>query len=112
MIGSRFSTVLYATLRDAALRSSMLLCATLHLAHSQRSMGPVRFAAPRVSALRCSTLLYALYSLARYARACTTARLHFCQPHGGPKKQPESLGSILWGDRIYNSPFQVEMLRK
>jgi len=30
---------------------------------------------------------------------------HFCQPEGGPKKQGESLGSILFGDRIFNSPF-------
>lgn len=37
-------------------------------------------------------------------------RLHFCQPEGGPQKQPESLGSILWGDRIFNSPFEINML--
>ena len=33
--------------------------------------------------------------------------LHFCQPEGGPKAQPERLGSILFGDRIFNSPFDV-----
>ena len=32
---------------------------------------------------------------------------HFCQPEGGPKPQPERLGSILFGDRIFNSPFDV-----
>lgn len=37
-------------------------------------------------------------------------RFHFCQPAEGAKKQPESLGSILWGDRIFNSPFEVKML--
>ena len=31
----------------------------------------------------------------------------FCQPEGGPKKEPESLGSILFGDRIFNSPYDV-----
>jgi len=31
----------------------------------------------------------------------------FCQPEGGPKAQPERLGSILFGDRIFNSPFDV-----
>ncbi|KAI0355555.1 Nonaspanin [Trametes cingulata] len=36
---------------------------------------------------------------------------HFCQPEGGPKKQPESLGSILFGDRIFNSPYDIKMLR-
>jgi hypothetical protein len=42
----------------------------------------------------------------------SAARLHFCQPEGGPQKQPESLGSILWGDRIFNSPFEINMLEK
>ncbi|KZT43610.1 hypothetical protein SISSUDRAFT_1124738 [Sistotremastrum suecicum HHB10207 ss-3] len=34
----------------------------------------------------------------------------FCQPDGGPKKQPESLGSILFGDRIFDSPYQIRMM--
>lgn len=36
-------------------------------------------------------------------------RFHFCEPEGGPRKQPESLGSILFGDRIFNSPYDVSM---
>ncbi|KAI0743516.1 Nonaspanin [Daedaleopsis nitida] len=36
---------------------------------------------------------------------------HFCQPEGGPKKEPESLGSILFGDRIFNSPYDINMLQ-
>ncbi|KAJ1304635.1 hypothetical protein OPQ81_005776 [Rhizoctonia solani] len=36
---------------------------------------------------------------------------HFCQPKDGPKKQPESLGSILFGDRIFNSPIEFTMLK-
>ncbi|KDQ21805.1 hypothetical protein BOTBODRAFT_99067 [Botryobasidium botryosum FD-172 SS1] len=35
---------------------------------------------------------------------------HFCTPEEGVKKQPESLGSILFGDRIFNSPYEVKML--
>lgn len=35
----------------------------------------------------------------------------FCVPEGGPKRQSESLGSILFGDRIFNSPFELYMLR-
>lgn len=35
-------------------------------------------------------------------------RFHFCQPEGGPKNQPESLGSVLFGDRILTSPFKVK----
>ncbi|KAJ7703158.1 Nonaspanin [Mycena rosella] len=37
-------------------------------------------------------------------------RFQFCQPDGGPAKQPESLGSILFGDRIFNSPYDIKML--
>ena len=35
---------------------------------------------------------------------------HFCQPEGVPKAQPERLGSILFGGRIFNSPFDVSSL--
>ncbi|GAO48607.1 putative endosomal integral membrane protein [Saitoella complicata NRRL Y-17804] len=34
---------------------------------------------------------------------------HFCQPQGGPKRVSESLGSIIFGDRIQTSPFDVSM---
>ncbi|TBU45895.1 endosomal P24A protein [Dichomitus squalens] len=37
--------------------------------------------------------------------------LHFCQPEGGPKKEPEGLGSILFGDRIFNSPYDIHMVQ-
>lgn len=37
-------------------------------------------------------------------------KFHFCTPKGGPKKQLESLGSIIFGDRIFNSPFELKML--
>jgi len=36
---------------------------------------------------------------------------HFCRPQDGPQKQSESLGSILFGDRIFNSPFQIHMMQ-
>lgn len=36
----------------------------------------------------------------------------FCQPPEGVKAQRESLGSILFGDRIYNSPFELKMLEE
>ncbi|KAI9932490.1 hypothetical protein ASPWEDRAFT_33390 [Aspergillus wentii DTO 134E9] len=35
--------------------------------------------------------------------------LHFCAPEGGPKDVRESLGSILFGDRIQTSPFEIHM---
>ncbi|KAJ1660828.1 Transmembrane 9 super member 2 [Dispira simplex] len=35
-------------------------------------------------------------------------QFHFCQPAGqGPKAKSESLGAILFGDRIFNSPFEL-----
>lgn len=37
-------------------------------------------------------------------------KFHFCKPDGGPVKQLESLGSIIFGDRIFNSPFNIKML--
>ncbi|KAI4102840.1 MAG: hypothetical protein L6R37_004173 [Teloschistes peruensis] len=33
----------------------------------------------------------------------------FCMPEGGPKYVSESLGSILFGDRILTSPFELKM---
>ncbi|KAJ5606640.1 Nonaspanin (TM9SF) [Penicillium lagena] len=36
-------------------------------------------------------------------------QLQFCQPEGGPKDVRESLGSILFGDRIQTSPFDLHM---
>jgi transmembrane 9 superfamily protein 2/4 len=34
---------------------------------------------------------------------------HFCQPDGGPVSVSESLGSIIFGDRIFTSPFELNM---
>jgi transmembrane 9 superfamily protein 2/4 len=34
---------------------------------------------------------------------------HFCQPENGPRYISESLGSILFGDRISTSPFELHM---
>lgn len=34
---------------------------------------------------------------------------HFCEPKNGPQYISESLGSILFGDRILTSPFQLRM---
>lgn len=36
---------------------------------------------------------------------------HFCRPDPEPKYVSESLGSILFGDRIMTSPFHLEMLK-
>lgn len=39
-------------------------------------------------------------------------KFKFCQPTEGPVKQLESLGAIIFGDRIFNSPFDIEMLKE
>ena len=39
------------------------------------------------------------------------SKFHFCRPDK-VEKQPESLGSIIFGDRIYNSPFKLNMLQE
>lgn len=36
-------------------------------------------------------------------------RLHFCKPPGGPQSKSEGLGSVLFGDRIYNGPIEVSV---
>lgn len=36
---------------------------------------------------------------------------HFCQPPGGPEQISESLGSIIFGDRIWTSPFELHMAK-
>ncbi|KAK2809686.1 hypothetical protein FQN50_003530 [Emmonsiellopsis sp. PD_5] len=36
---------------------------------------------------------------------------HFCQPKDGPKDVRESLGSIIFGDRIRTSPFELHMAK-
>ncbi|KAG4094020.1 Nonaspanin [Neocallimastix lanati (nom. inval.)] len=35
----------------------------------------------------------------------------FCQPEGGPTAMKESLGSIIFGERLYDSPFEIFMLK-
>ncbi|CAO3607049.1 unnamed protein product [Mucor hiemalis] len=36
-------------------------------------------------------------------------QFHFCQPKSGKQEKAESIGSILFGDRIFNSPFELKM---
>ncbi|KAI8618917.1 endosomal P24A protein [Chytriomyces sp. MP71] len=37
-------------------------------------------------------------------------QLHFCEPDGGKAAQSENLGSMLFGDRFYDSRFELKML--
>jgi transmembrane 9 superfamily protein 2/4 len=36
---------------------------------------------------------------------------HFCTPPAGPVAQRESLGAILFGDRLFTSPFEISALK-
>ena len=48
--------------------------------------------------------IHAVVAFNYYHRA-----FHFCQPEGGPQSRRESLGSIIFGDRIQSSPFELHM---
>ncbi|KAJ3074413.1 hypothetical protein HDU98_011290 [Podochytrium sp. JEL0797] len=37
-------------------------------------------------------------------------QFHFCEPEGGKKAQSENLGSMVFGDRFYDSRFELKML--
>ncbi|KAL2884569.1 Protein p24a [Ceratocystis lukuohia] len=54
------------------------------------------------SAAETDNLIHAVISYDYYA-----PMFGFCQPKDGVKDVPESLGSILMGDRIKNSPFEL-----
>lgn len=50
--------------------------------------------------------LHDVFSFDYYHRA-----FRFCRPEGEPKYVSESLGSILFGDRIMSSPFELKMMK-
>jgi transmembrane 9 superfamily protein 2/4 len=50
--------------------------------------------------------LHSAFSFSYYHPA-----FRFCRPEGGPKKIRESLGSIIFGDRIQTSPFELFMAK-
>lgn len=50
--------------------------------------------------------LHSVFSYDYYHEA-----FHFCIPKDGPKHVSESLGSILFGDRILTSPFDIRMMQ-
>ena len=52
------------------------------------------------------TQLHSVFSFPYYDPA-----FRFCAPPEGPKDVSESLGSILFGDRIQSSPFELTMLK-
>ncbi|KAJ2998901.1 hypothetical protein HDV02_003876 [Globomyces sp. JEL0801] len=38
-------------------------------------------------------------------------QFHFCRPEEGAIQQTQSIGSMLFGDRLFNSPFELYMLK-
>jgi len=77
------------------------------VAPSSYSLGdkvPVTVNSLTPSISRTDEQLHAVVSFDYYHPA-----LRFCVPEGGPKWVRESLGSILFGDRIRTSPFELHM---
>lgn len=75
--------------------------------HDYREGEPVRLLVNALTPILKGTDNAKLKSLINYDYY--NPRFHFCQPEGGPQSEPESLGSILFGDRIFNSPYDIKM---
>ena len=111
------------TMRKTALRNSEMLIAILLVALSSYSkafylpgVAPSSYTVDDIVPLHVNALtpaiaqrddqLHAIVSFDYYHRA-----FRFCRPEGGPEWVRESLGSIIFGDRIRTSPFQLHMAR-
>ncbi|EHA51517.1 hypothetical protein MCOR27_000388 [Pyricularia oryzae] len=67
---------------------------------------PLYVNAIRPVASRQDSMLHSMLSYDYYHTL-----FNFCQPEGGPESVSESLGSILFGDRIMTSPFELNMAK-
>ncbi|KAF9538356.1 hypothetical protein EC957_006894 [Mortierella hygrophila] len=110
MTPTRSSSSRWARLRIAAL-STLLFSSTLTQAFYLPGVAPAEYkdmdAVPlMVNALTpgSDTELKSVIPYDYY-----DPMFNFCQPEGGPQAQPESLGSILFGDRIWDSAFKINM---
>ncbi|KAI1617259.1 hypothetical protein EDD36DRAFT_158870 [Exophiala viscosa] len=101
----------------ASFFSSVLLCSLLlgdaaafylpGVAPSSYSLGdrvPLTVNALTPSISRHDEQIHAVVSYDYYHPA-----FRFCRPEGGPKRVRESLGSIIFGDRIQTSPLELHM---
>ncbi|PWZ02133.1 hypothetical protein BCV70DRAFT_171775 [Testicularia cyperi] len=75
--------------------------------HSFKSGDPVPFS---VNALQAKAFTSQIKSVIKYDYY--DPHFQFCQPKNGIEAQSENLGSVLFGDRIYNSPLEGYMLKE
>lgn len=100
----------------ALTRSFLLGCLQLHAAwafylpgvapssYEERELVPITVNTLTPSISRFDQQLHAVVSYDYYHPS-----FGFCEPEGGPVTVRESLGSILFGDRIRTSPFELRM---
>lgn len=103
-----------ALLRPSSVLASLLLAPTLTSAFYLPGAAPTNYKFGDTVPLYVNALtpgetdgtqeVHSVYSYDYYE-----PKFHFCQPDGGPQWVSESLGSILFGDRIQTSPFQLSM---
>ncbi|KAK5797279.1 hypothetical protein F5H01DRAFT_359015 [Linnemannia elongata] len=110
MTPTRSSSSRWARLRTVAL-STILLSSTLTQAFYLPGVAPTEYQDMEPVPLMVNALTPGsdseLKSVIPYDYY--DPMFNFCQPEGGPKSQPESLGSILFGDRIWDSAFKIYM---
>ncbi|KAF9133703.1 hypothetical protein BGX30_012194 [Mortierella sp. GBA39] len=110
MTPTRSSSSRWARLRTAAL-STLLLTSTFTQAFYLPGVAPAEYKDMDAVPLMVNALTPGsdseLKSVIPYDYY--DPMFNFCQPEGGPRAQPESLGSILFGDRIWDSAFKINM---
>ena len=70
-----------------------------------------RYSSGELVPLNVNRLTSAAPGLSNFPIDYYDSGLHFCKPNAGVRDVSESLGSILFGDRIQNSPYELRMGR-
>ena len=114
VVNSRTSTMRY-TDRTSLLISALLSIPSLSAAFYLPGVAPSSYDEGQSVPLHVNHLtpglsrdeqLHSVFSYDYYHPA-----FHFCQPEGGSEDVRESLGSILFGDRIQSSPIELHMVQ-
>ncbi|XP_044724043.1 endomembrane protein 70 domain-containing protein [Hirsutella rhossiliensis] len=100
------SALLAALLATPQLVSAFYLPGVAPTSYKQGDRVPLYVNSVRPVAAPQDNRLHSVVSYDYYHPA-----FHFCQPKGGPEYVPESLGSILSGDRLMTSPFELNMAK-
>lgn len=103
--------------------ATLLFCAQLTLAFYLPGVAPTNYKAKDPIQLLVNHLTPSLHQMSSsktnkktktpiYSYDYYYPKFRFCKPKDGAKKQLESLGAIILGDRIFNSPFEINMLEE